>query len=365
MFGRRRHAGAGTADPRPGRAARAWAVAAAAAAVVLTLAVGADSPVPGSALASVAVTKDLAYAPAQPPGTQGHLLDLYVPRSARPVPLVVFSSGSGWLADSGRQGADKVAAQLNPYGYAVAGVAIRSSSQARFPAQLYDIKGAVRWLRGNAARYHLDPDRIAIMGDSSGGWTAAMAAVTGDVPALEGDVGTSGPSSAVQAAVPFYPPTDFLRMDAHMPDGCAAFDAEFGLTGCHAGPGSPESRLLGCPIERCPASLVAAANPLTHIGRRRTPPFLILHGERDTVVPYDQSRLLYDKLAAAGDDARLITFPKAGHATLLGMLSDHDTREGAYEKTSVNGHGTSARPLTPTWRTVVSFLDERLRPTGR
>ncbi|MCS0602240.1 alpha/beta hydrolase [Streptomyces sp. LP11] len=307
----------------------------------------------------VRVSKDLAYAPAQPAGSQGHLLDLYVPASPAPVPLVIFTSGSGWMADSGRRGADTVAAQLNSHGYAVAGVAVRSSGQARFPAQLYDIKAAVRWLRANAGTYHLDPRRIAIMGDSSGGWVTTMAAVTGDIPWLEGDVGVRGPSSAVQAAIPFYAPTDFLAMDAHMPDNCAVFNAAFGLTDCHSDPRSPESRLLGCAITACPGR-VAAASPLSYIGGRPAPPFLLLHGEPDAFVPYHQSRLLFDALAAAGGAVRLISFPGAGHGTAFRMLTDDATRAGAREESAGNGHSTPARPVTPTWETITAFLDRRL-----
>src|SRR3712207_3534172 len=174
------------------------------------------SPPPGGQ-----VITDIAYAPPQPAGSQGHLLDLYLPQHARgPAPLIIWSRGSGWLAENGRQGADVVAAHFNPHGYAVAGVAIRSSSNAHFPGQLYDIKAAIRFLRAHAGQYHLDPHRIGIMGESSGGWTAAMAAVTGDVPTLDGDVGVQGPSSRVQAAAPFYPPTDFLQMDPHMLQNC-------------------------------------------------------------------------------------------------------------------------------------------------
>jgi acetyl esterase/lipase len=189
-----------------------------------------------------------------------------------------------------------------------------------------------------------------------------MAAVTGNIPHLEGDVGVRGPSSAVQAAVPFYPPTDFLHMDAHMLNDCKPFNAVFGLTDCHADPRSPESLLLGCPIKDCPDK-VAAANPLTHIRDRRTPPFLIFHGEQDPFVPYHQSRLLYDKLASAGNDARLISFPHAGHGPFLDMLNDPDTRRDAYEETAHNGQTTPARPATPSWQTVVSFLKQHLRPT--
>ncbi|MFE7278496.1 alpha/beta hydrolase fold domain-containing protein [Streptomyces sp. NPDC057623] len=305
--------------------------------------------------------KALAYAPAQPAGTEGHLLDLYVPRSEKPVPLVISTRGSAWLADNGRRDADKVAAELNPAGYAVAGVSVRSSSQARFPAQLHDVKGAIRWLRAHAETYGLDPERVAIMGDSSGGWASAMAAVTGDDPALEGDVGVRGPSSAVRAAIPFYPPTDFLQMDAHMPDDGAEFNAIMGITGGHNDPRSPESRLLGRTITECRPDEIAPANPLTHIGERPVPPTLILHGEPDALVPHHQGRLLYDRLAAAGHEARLISFPKAAHGTLFEMLSDDATRECAYEETARDGHCTPARPVTPTWTTVISFLDQHMR----
>ena len=92
------------------------------------------------------------------------------------------------MADTGKHARRDIAAQLNPAGYAVAGVSIRSSSQVKFPGQLHDIKAAIRWLRANAAKYNLDPDAIAIMGDSSGGWTTAMAALTGDAPEMEGSV---------------------------------------------------------------------------------------------------------------------------------------------------------------------------------
>ena len=189
-----------------------------------------------------------------PRGRDARLTPLTLARPARhPCPVKGESTfSSAWLADNGRRDAEKIAAELNPAGYAVAGVSIRSSSQAQFPAQLHDIKGAIRWLRANAKKYNLAPERVAIMGDSSGGWTSAMAAVTGNDPALDGNVGVSGPSSAVQAAIPFYPPTDFLQMDAHMPDNCEEFNAIMGTTGCHSDPRSPESRLLGCTITQCP-----------------------------------------------------------------------------------------------------------------
>src|SRR5204863_3150606 len=140
--------------------------------------------------------------------------DLYVPAGAtHPLPVVIWTGGSAWMADTGKRTAPGLAIQLNPAGYAVAGVSIRSSSQVTFPGQLHDIKAAIRWLRANAAKYNLDPNHVGIAGESSGGWLASMAAVTGDVPELEGNLGTTGVSSAVQAAIAYYPPTDFQQMD--------------------------------------------------------------------------------------------------------------------------------------------------------
>lgn len=338
------------------------ALAASVIALGVTMAPGHAAPAPGPD--EVRVARDIAYAPAQPADSQGHLLDLYIPRSQRPVPLVIFTGGSAWMADNGRQGADQVAAQLNPHGFAVAGVSVRSSSQAEFPAQLHDIKGAIRWLRAHAQVYHLDPRRFAIMGDSSGGWTSAMAAVTGDLPRLEGDVGVRGPSSAVQAAVPFYPPTDFSQMDAHMLDDCKVFNQLLGTTDCHSDARSPESRLLGCPIKDCPDK-VAAANPLTYVTDRPLPPTLIFHGEQDPLVPYHQGRLLRDALASAKANVRMISLPHAGHGPISSMLGDPDTRRDAYEEYARHGHTTPPVPVTPSWQTIVSFLTSELRPAAR
>ncbi|MFJ1811206.1 MULTISPECIES: prolyl oligopeptidase family serine peptidase [unclassified Streptomyces] len=122
--------------------------------------------------------------------------------------------------------------------------------------------------------------------------------------------------------------------------------------------------MLGCTVTACPAK-VAAANPLTYIGDRRTPPFLILHGEQDSIVPHHQSRLLYDKLVASGDDAHLISFPKAGHGTAFAMLSDDAIRAGAYEQTTRGGRSTPPSPVTPTWQTVISFLEQSMAKKSR
>lgn len=298
---------------------------------------------------------DIDYAPPDPAAGNGHKLDLYIPAGAKaPLPLVLWTAGSAWLADTGKRNAGGIAAQLNPAGYAVAGVSIRSSSQVPFPGQLHDIKAAIRWLRTNAARYGLDPNRIAIMGDSSGGWTTAMAALTGDAPDVEGAVGTTGVSSAVQAAVAFYPPTNFLTMDAWALRKCAQ-------PNCHDNEKSPESRLVGCAIQTCPEK-VQAANPLRYV-TAGDPPLMILHGGSDPLVPHNQGEQLYMALNKACLESVFISLPKAGHGPWNDFLTNDAVREAAtIRSTAAAGCTvTNPAPYTPSWKTVTDFLDRFMK----
>jgi acetyl esterase/lipase len=105
------------------------------------------------------------------------------------------------MSDDGKSGASSIAGFFNGRGFAVAGVSVRSCSQALFPAQVHDVR-AIRWLRSRAGQFGLDPNRFAVMGDSSGGWVADMAALTGGVASLEGNIGVTGISSAAQAGSP-------------------------------------------------------------------------------------------------------------------------------------------------------------------
>jgi acetyl esterase/lipase len=283
-----------------------------------------------------AALRDIAYA--EPVGS-AHLLDLYLPTGGdAPLPLVIWSGGSAWMRDDGKETAQAVADHFCRNGYAVAGVSVRSSSQALFPAQLDDARSAVRWLRAHAVEHGLDPDRFAFMGNSSGGWVAAMLALTG----------RPGEPERVQAAVDFLGPTDFLQMDAHMVDGCKEFKALLAVQGCHDDPGSPESRLVGGPIEDHP-EVCARANPIAHV-TSAAPPFLILHGQADPYVPHHQSELLYDALSDAGADATFYSIPGMGHE--YPYVTDH-TRAAGYAVRST-GEGRESPP--PTWATIEAFL---------
>ncbi|MPY80036.1 MAG: alpha/beta hydrolase fold domain-containing protein, partial [Actinophytocola sp.] len=203
-----------------------------------------------SADAEAGVVENVAYADPEPADSTGHLLDLYLPatQSKASRPLLVVTGGSAWLGENGKEYARELAPFFTDAGYVVAGVSIRASWNAPFPAQVHDIKAAIRWLRAHAPEYRIDPDRIAIMGDSSGGWAATMAGVAGNDSELEGTVGVTGLSSSVHAVVNLYGPTDFLQMDDHMID-CDGFNERFGLEDCHNDENSPESRLVGCAIQ--------------------------------------------------------------------------------------------------------------------
>src|SRR4051794_23660975 len=139
----------------------------------------------------------------------------------------------------------------------------RLSGVAPFPAQLEDVRAAVRWLRANGAEYGVDTTSIALWGSSAGGHLAALAATT-----------PHDPGDRVQAVVDGYGPTDFSRADAQgLPGGIS-----------HAAPDSPESELLGLPLPTAGAELLRATNPIAHI-TGAAPPFLILHGTADDLVP--------------------------------------------------------------------------------
>jgi acetyl esterase/lipase len=244
--------------------------------------------------------KEVAYASASP--TQK--LDIYLPAGNGPFPLIINVHGGGFMMGdkSNPPGADEFLAN----GYAVASVDYRLSGEARAPAQIQDIKAAVRFLRANASKYKLNPDKFAASGGSAGGSLVALLGTSCGVAALEGaELGNTDQSSCVQAVVDQFGPTDFLQIDK-----------QFAGTACpvnHDAANSPESMLVGAPIQTVPDK-VKLVNPITYASAK-APPFLIQHGTADCNVPPQQSQLLYDALKAAiGADKVTVTFLQgAGH----------------------------------------------------
>ncbi|GAA4444859.1 alpha/beta hydrolase [Phytohabitans houttuyneae] len=224
-------------------------------------------------------------------------LDLRVPAGAGPWPVAIWVHGGGWRTGDRRILPATIAPlrffeRIQQRGYAVASVDYRLSAEAHFPAQLHDVKAAVRWLRAFAADLDLDAGRFAVWGESAGAHLAALAALTPDHATLEGDVGLTGVSSAVHAAVDWYGVTDILAMGGRNPE-------------------SPSAQLLGAPPAEVP-DLARLASPTEHT-HPDAPPFLCVHGTDDRVVPYSQSEHLAALLHAYGLRCDLHPVPGADH----------------------------------------------------
>ncbi len=239
---------------------------------------------------------------ARPAGSAPLLMDLRVPDGSGPFPVILFLHSGAWISgDRGGGPAIREAAR----GYAVASIDYRLAPKFTWPAQIEDCKAAVRWLRANAARFHLDPNRVGVFGTSAGGHLAAVLGSSAGIDELEGiDLGNAQFSSAVRAVVDLYGPVDLLTMDAQkLPcyPGLSANDAFM-----------PPSLLIGCPIQSCPEK-TATSNPIVYADSQ-DPPFLIMQGKLDCLTPWQQSQELYDALQAAGVAAKLVYLPTAQHA---------------------------------------------------
>jgi acetyl esterase/lipase len=241
------------------------------------------------------------------PGIRPLELDLVLPPEGDgPVPVVVFLHGGGWRMGSRHSLGPSYAAgdpfeRVAQTGIAVASVDYRLSGEATWPAQLHDAKAAVRWLRARADEIGIDPDRIAAWGESAGGHLAELLGLTIDDAELEGDVGITGPSSSVSAVVAWYAPSDV-----------AAVATDTGAD--PADPTTRENQLLGAPAPDVPER-AAQAGPVTHVGPG-APPFLLLHGLADRLVPCVQSDRLFALLEAAGVDVELELYEGADHMWL-------------------------------------------------
>jgi len=245
-------------------------------------------------------------------GHERQQLDVYLPtRSGARRPLVVWIHGGGWKAGDKR---GCPARTLVNRGFVVASINYRLSQHAVFPAQIHDCKAAIRWLRRHAEAFEIDPDRVGVWGSSAGGHLAALLGTSADVGALEGNLGTTGPSSRVQAVCDWFGPTDFLQMNTQAGKG-GRID--------HDAADSPESRLLGGAVPSVPEK-AQLASPLTYVSAD-DPPFLIQHGEQDQLVAWQQSQSLHAALDQVGAASEFVRYPDAGHG-----FRSPDARERAF-----------------------------------
>ncbi len=228
-------------------------------------------------------------------------LDLYRPEELSGLlPVIVCVHGGHWDA-GGKERCPAIT--LVDDGYAVASINYRLTRTAPFPAQLEDCKAAVRWLRANSSTYRLDPDHIGVWGYSAGGHLAALLGTSGGVPELEGSGDNMQYSSGVQAVCVVAGPSDLLTMTNLGPKRTSAIEG-----------------LLGEPLEEDKAKAIVAS-PLHYVSKD-DPPFLIVHGEGDRVVPVQQGQRLYEELRKAGVNATLKILPLGHRAIQTDALKD-------------------------------------------
>ncbi|HYF79990.1 MAG TPA: prolyl oligopeptidase family serine peptidase [Symbiobacteriaceae bacterium] len=213
------------------------------------------------------------------------------PTPKKPMPVVIWLHGGGWMSGRSKYSPNP---QLVKHGYFTVTVDYRLTDEAIFPAQIQDVKAAVRWLRANAKTYNIDPDRIAVWGHSAGGHLAALLGTSGGVAELEGDGGSAGQSSRVQAVVNLAGVIDLTKQPEPQDD-----------------PSTALGRLVGGAVKDKP-DMVKQTNPITYI-TKDDPPVLTFHGQNDKVVPLSQSESLHEALQKAGVKSELALLPDRGH----------------------------------------------------
>lgn len=279
----------------------------------------------------------VAVVPTDAGGTLTLRMDIYKPANATaPTPTLLWIHGGGWQSGSYNSGIRAEVQPLLQRGISVATIGYRLSGDAIFEAQIWDVKGAVRFLRANAQTFGLNPNRMAAWGTSAGGHLTGLLATTGGVADAEGTTrGNVGVNSRVMAAVDYFGPTDILNMslDYNPPQP----------GGPHDQPQSAESRLIGFddpgqgigvlranqtnPAAPFPEKmrLVTLANPITHIDPA-DPAIFIGHGTADNTVPIGQSTRFATALNAAGVQNSYLQAVGAGHGA-LGSATDTAARE--------------------------------------
>lgn len=241
-------------------------------------------------------------------GIEGHKMDIHVPDDGKDShKVIVLIYGSAWFSNNAKASAfQSYGKQLLDGGFAVVSINHRASVEAKYPAQINDVKAAVRYVRGNAAKYGFDTSFVGITGFSSGGHLSSLAGTTNGVKTkkfgkvkidIEGSLGAyTKESSRVDAVVDFFGPIDVSRMER-----CETYKDDK----------SPEAVLLGCSPSQNP-DLSKSLNPMSYIDKN-DPKFLVIHGDADPVVPYCQSEFFAKALSDKGVLEDFITVPDGNH----------------------------------------------------
>src|SRR4051812_14194772 len=259
-------------------------------ALVVLVAIGFAGVRPLWALDAIKFEKDIEYSNAD---NQHLQVDLARPDGEGPFPAVICIHGGGFRAGN-RQSYDGLIKKLAKNGYVAVTVEYRLAPKYQFPAAVYDVKAAVRWVRANAGKYHVDPERIGVMGGSAGGHLAQFLGVTAGVKRFEGDGGNSEQSSRVACVVNFYGPSDFTKSYGKSVDAAEVLPL-----------------FLGGNLEQARRRHIEAS-PLYWV----TPdaaPTLCVHGTKDNYVAFEQAEWIVERLKAASVEAELLPMEGSMH----------------------------------------------------
>ena len=260
-------------------------------ALALSLGSAALAQAPAAKTADILIERDVVYGIGD--GTELKL-DLAMPKGGEgSFPALVCLHGGAWKGGH-RTNLDRTIEVLASRGYVAVTVSYRLAPGAKFPAQIEDCKAAVRWLRANATRYRINPDRIGALGFSAGAHLACLLGTTDKNDGLEGKGGSTSQSSRVQAVVSFFGPTDLTTKNwtKQVEDDILV-------------------PFLGATIDAKP-EIYRRASPINYV-TSDDPPFLFFHGTEDHLVQLAQSKVLADKLQAVGIDARVVVMEGEGH----------------------------------------------------
>lgn len=240
-------------------------------------------------------------------GNNRHTLDLYLPDTTKyekPYPLVIWIHGGGW--QKGTKDLFGKQTTLLKQGFAMASINYRLTREKQFPVQVHDARAAIRYLRKYAAQYGLDATKFGLWGSSAGGHLVSLIGTTNGIQELEGDLGVTDVSSEVQAVCDWFGPSDLNQMNVSSTDKSKGAKQNT----------EPIVKFLGGSFAEKQEE-AKMASPIQYVSKD-DPPFLIMHGEKDPLVPIEQSELFYQALQKANVDSEYIVVKDGVHSFFIG-----------------------------------------------
>ena len=290
-------------------------------------------------------------------GNSKQMLDIYIPAGVTsPTGTIVHIHGGAFMM--GSKGISEQPSFQTFYnnGYICVDINYRYSTDSIWPAQIYDCKAAIRYLKANASLYHIDTCKIGVIGESAGGYLVSMLGTTSQVSQLEGfHLGNTNVTSRVYAVIDLFGPINFLTMDEEA--------AVLGFTINTNSANSPESRLMGAPVQTIP-ELVTQANPTTYISPDDAS-FFISAGSVDQNIPYTQGQYFCEALIpiVGSTKASFELIEGAGHGGSFWHNTTQDAKYLAFFNSALTGCNTNGMNSKNTINSKLIFYPNPVRET--